>query len=78
MEFAAFDTVSEPPAEREVPQALVGRPFIGVHYRCCGVYSRVYINRRGTAYEGRCPKCARSIRIKIDPRGTDCRFFEAL
>lgn len=39
--------------------------FVGVMFTCCGVYGRVYKNKEGTAYVGRCPKCLKSIRMKI-------------
>jgi hypothetical protein len=54
-----------------------GRRFVGVHFQCCDVYTRVYINRDQTAYEGRCPKCAKPVRLVIGPGGTDARFFTA-
>jgi hypothetical protein len=54
-----------------------GRSFVGVHFTCCDVYSRVYINRDATAYEGRCPRCAKSVRLVIGAGGTDSRFFTA-
>ena len=59
------------------PQKGGGRRFVGVRFACCDVYVRVYVNRGETAYEGRCPKCARPVRIRIGPGGTDCRFFTA-
>ncbi len=51
--------------------------FIGITFACCDVYSRIYINRDETAYEGRCPKCSKPVQIRIGPGGTDCRFFTA-
>jgi hypothetical protein len=53
------------------------RRFVGIHFACCDVYTRVYVNRTETAYEGRCPKCGRQVHIGIGPGGTDCRFFTA-
>ncbi len=52
-----------------------GRPFVGVRFDCCEVYTRVYINDDKTAYEGRCPKCSKQVRLAIGPGGTDARFF---
>lgn len=53
------------------------RKFLGIKFDCCGVYARIYQNKEGTAYVGRCPKCLRSIRIKIAEGGTNNRFFTA-
>ena len=52
------------------------KKFLGLKFTCCGVYSRVYVNRDGTAYEGRCPKCLKPVKLKIGEGGTDSRFFE--
>ena len=66
--------------EAAAPQggaAHAGRKFIGVRFDCCGSYARVYKNRAGDAYEGRCPKCLKPIRFEIGPGGSSARFFSA-
>ena len=55
----------------------VGKRFIGGKFECCQVYTRVYINNKGTEYEGRCPGCLRKIDVKIRKDGVNCRFFSA-
>ncbi|MDR1492350.1 MAG: hypothetical protein LBT05_06490 [Planctomycetaceae bacterium] len=52
------------------------KKFLGVKFHCCGVYSRVYVNSDNSAYEGRCPKCLKPVKLKIGEGGTDSRFFE--
>lgn len=82
-----LDLSSEPattgasvPTERKAMSAspdTAGRRFVGIHFVCCDVYSRIYINRAGTAYSGYCPRCVKRIDLKIGPGGTDQRFFTA-
>jgi hypothetical protein len=57
--------------------ANTGRPFVGIHFTCCDVYTRVYVNKDSTAYEGNCPKCAKRVRLTIGAGGTNSRFFTA-
>ena len=55
------------------------KTYIGVTFKCCNVYSRIYLNKDGTAYEGTCPRCYKKrVVIKVAERGgTTERFFEA-
>jgi len=53
------------------------RPFIGMHFKCCNVYTRIYLNNEGTAYVGFCPKCAKKAEIKVGPGGSNARFWSA-
>jgi len=53
------------------------RRWIGVHFECCDVYTRIYRNQSASAYEGRCPRCLMRVRVSIGPGGTDNRFFVA-
>ncbi|MHC4989829.1 MAG: hypothetical protein ACYTGC_02520 [Planctomycetota bacterium] len=54
-----------------------GRRFLSVWYRCCHAYGRLYPNRRGTAYEGCCPRCGTRVSARIGPHGTNRRTFLA-
>lgn len=51
--------------------------YLGIMFNCCGVYARIYKNKDGTAYVGRCPKCLKTVKIAIGKGGTDQRFFHA-
>ena len=53
------------------------RPFLGVHFACCDVYRRIYLNRSKTLYLGNCPHCGKQIRFQVGPGGSNARFFTA-
>ncbi len=65
------------PQQMEVASSFRGRPWLAVHWKCCNVYSRVYRNAKGTAYDGRCPQCSKAVHVAVGPEGSSERFFEA-
>ncbi len=67
--------LSSLPKDVGEPNAAPERPFIGVHFKCCGVYQRIYRSNDGQRYEGRCPRCARQVRFLVGQGGTDDRYF---
>ncbi len=50
--------------------------FLGVMFECCNVYGRLYKNKQGTHYEGKCPRCLKPVKIRIGEGGTTNRFFK--
>jgi hypothetical protein len=71
-----LDVSGLPPQQPPKP-VRESRPWISVSWNCCSTYSRVYRNKAGDAYEGRCPKCGQPVIATIGPGGTSSRFFEA-
>ena len=57
--------------------SLRARPWVGVKFTCCNVYTRIYRNRAGTAYEGRCPRCMQAVSMRVARGGSRSRFFTA-
>lgn len=53
------------------------KKFLGILFECCNIYRRIYVNKDGTAYEGRCPMCYKMVKVKIGEGGTANRFFAA-
>ena len=53
------------------------KPFLGIIFKCCSVYSRIHLNKKRTAFIGWCPKCAKPARVKVSPTGSNSRFFSA-
>lgn len=70
-----LDLASEDGAAPATPEP--SRRYVGIHFACCGVYARVYLNAGGTCYEGHCPRCTKRVELKVAPGGTDARFFTA-
>jgi len=70
-----LDLSSAKPSDPAAPSSNPKRPYISVRFACCGVYQRIYRSADGQRYEGHCPKCAKPVRFKVGPGGTDARFF---
>jgi len=52
-----------------------GRPWLMVLFSCSNVYTRVYRDRSGRHYDARCPRCLRTMRIRVGEGGSDQRAF---
>lgn len=52
-------------------------PWIGVHFECCGVYTRISRRPEAKEYEGRCPRCGLPIRVGVGPDGVKTRLLRA-
>jgi len=60
------------------PKSSTPPPTLGVHMKCCNIYTYARINPARDAYVGWCPKCTKQIRINIVKEGgSTSRFFEA-
>ncbi|MEW6016272.1 MAG: hypothetical protein AB1690_13250 [Candidatus Zixiibacteriota bacterium] len=53
------------------------RPHIGIIFKCCRVYARIYLNKKGDAFVGWCPRCAGKLEVKVSPTGSKQKFFTA-
>jgi hypothetical protein len=51
------------------------RSFLGVMFECCKVYVRVYIDPSGEAYNGRCPRCSKTVRFVVGEGGSGSRTW---
>lgn len=69
-----FDSGPDRPS-RPAASADEAHRYLGIHFACCSVYARIYVNREGLSYVGYCPRCGRRIEFQIGPGGTDARFF---
>ncbi len=69
-----LDLSTTPPAPAG-PPAAAGRPYLGVHFACCGAYQRIYRKPTDTEYRGRCPRCGKGVRFAVGQGGTSSRTF---
>lgn len=45
------------------------RRFIGVHFTCCGAYTRFYRKPEDREYRGRCPRCLKTLQVGVAESG---------
>jgi len=50
--------------------------FLSLYFACANVYGRATKSLDGACYEGRCPKCGKTIAFPIGESGTGRRMFE--
>jgi hypothetical protein len=72
-----LDVTNTPTPAPAVDGKRRNRPFLGIQFRCCRSYGRIYRNAAATAYEGHCPRCGSRVKVPIGPGGKDSRFFSA-
>lgn len=81
MPSSFFDSHSSPPdpsgSDDPQPGPVSRRAFIGVRFKCCRMYGRIYRDDEGRSFVGRCPKCGSFLTIPIGPGGSSSRFFDA-
>ncbi len=53
------------------------RPWIGIHFECCNVYSRLYRAPDALRYEGHCPRCGLPVSIRVARDGVNTRLLRA-
>jgi hypothetical protein len=73
-----LDIYDEQPESGDVADGTGrGRPYVSILFECCNVYARVYRNLGEQCYRGRCPKCLRTVQLRVGPDGTTSRVFRA-
>jgi hypothetical protein len=55
--------------------AAEARPFLGVQFACCSVYTRIYRSADGSGYHGACPRCGKAAHFAVGAGGTTVRTF---
>lgn len=73
----SIDIYDQSPTDSSRGGAIDHRPYVGIHFECCGVYARIYRDPGAMRYAGRCPKCLRELTLRVGPGGTSSRIFRA-
>lgn len=75
--YDSYDDKDEDEQDEVEEETKKKSNYLGIMFNCCNTYGRIYKNRQGTAYVGRCPRCLRSVKVNIGEGGTNRRFFNA-
>jgi len=62
-------------AGKNAQRSARGR-FIGILFECCNSYGRLYLRRDSAAFEGRCPRCYRMVRVPVSEDGIEAHFVQ--
>lgn len=65
------------PEQSSGANAPGSKSWLGIWFRCCHTYGRLYKDPTCRTYVGRCPKCGAQARAKVGSGGTNRRLFEA-
>ncbi|MBL8889880.1 MAG: hypothetical protein JNL67_07860 [Planctomycetaceae bacterium] len=71
--YPASVNENEPKSETAAKRS---RPFVGINFKCCRVYWRIYLAANGKRYSGHCPKCGFPVQVEVSQTGSDNPFFE--
>jgi phage terminase large subunit GpA-like protein len=58
-------------------ESIPKRPYVGMHFKCCNVYARIYLDAKQMHFRGGCPRCGRQVQLKATPSGSKANFWEA-
>jgi len=61
---------------KTVPSPQRSRPYLGITFKCCRVYWRIYLAADGKRFSGHCPKCGFPVHVEVSRDGTESSFFE--
>lgn len=65
------------PARGESEASASTKRWLGVFFRCCHVYGRMYRREAESRYVGHCPRCLAEVSARVGEGGTSRRFFFA-
>lgn len=75
MPLDIYDEENRPGTNPSQPRPR--RPYISIFFDCCQVFSRIYRQPEDRVYIGRCPRCLRTLTVRVAPDGTPTRIFRA-